>query len=47
MFYSNFKPNLFHEKNLTTGSHSLITDLSNDVFFHIHTLLSFNKNMGE
>ena len=35
MFYSDYKPNLFHEKNLTTGSHSLITDLSNDVFFHI------------
>ena len=35
MFYSDLKPNLFHKIILTTGSHSLIIDLSNDVFFHI------------
>ena len=27
-------PNLFHKIILMTGSHSLIIDLSNDVFFH-------------
>ena len=33
MFYSDKKTNLFHKKMIpTTGSHSLIIDLSNDVF---------------
>ena len=36
MFYSDLKPNLFHKIIiLTTGSHSWIIDLSNDVFFNI------------
>ena len=37
MFYSNLKQNLLHKKIiLTTGSHSLIIDLSNGVcVFHI------------
>ena len=36
MFYRDLKPNLFHKKIiLTTGSHRLIIDLSNDVLFHI------------
>ena len=34
MFYSNLKPNLCHEIILTTGFHSLIIDLSDDVFFN-------------
>ena len=46
MFYSDLKPNLFHKKIiLTTGSHSVIIDLSNDVFFTY--LSSFNKNIGD
>ena len=35
MFYGDLKPNLFFLIILTTGSHSLIIYLSNDVFFHI------------
>ena len=47
MFYSDLKLNLFHKKIiLTTGPHSLIIDLSNDVFFHIiyHHLI---KKIGD
>ena len=36
MFYSDLKQNLFHKKIiLKTGSHNLVIDLSNDVFFRI------------
>ena len=37
MFYSDLKKYLFHKKKIipTTGSHSLMIDLSSDVFFHI------------
>ena len=34
MFHSDLKPNLCHKIILTTGSRSLIIDLSDDVFFH-------------
>ena len=47
MFYRDLKQNLFHEKKiLTTGSHCLIIDLSNDVFF-LHILSSFVRNIGD
>ena len=43
MFYSDLKPN-FKKNILTTVSHSLIIDLSNDMGF-LHVLSPFNKNI--
>ena len=48
MFYSDLKPNLFQKKIfLTTFSHSLIIDLSSDVFFHIFYCHDLTKNIGD
>ena len=46
MFYCDLKPYLSRKLILTTGSHSLIIDLSNDVFFTFF-LSSFNKNIRD
>ena len=40
MFYSDLKPKFFLKKiTETTGSHRLIIDLSNDVFFFSHNVI--------
>ena len=46
MFYSDLKQIYVIKIIPTTGSHSLIIGLSNNVFLHIF-FITFNKNIGD